>query len=315
MGCESANEQKHLKNTALPIQQVKLTQSENAILQCKSCRDKIKKYIRSLEQKEEKPIEVKEKRRYFRVEKTKFNHSGQKEKNSKQIFKTQKDYHLSKGKLIREFKRIKPIKTSNKFITSMNMNSNLPDKENNSFVVQKIIPKKLKVIKEPKDESKQFSTFWKSPNNILVNSKKIFTDEQNINFCLNNISKEEENKINNYKIKLMLVYFSSIKNLCKYINTNLFNNSFTEQKAIDDLISQLYQSLQILDRKINEFMNFKNIKDDVKVNKEDFEDISSLKENLLLMKNVLNNSMSQNLINIYLDIDNFCKLYDRSKIV
>ena len=231
--------------------------------------------------------EVKEKRRYFRVEKTKFNHSGQKEKNSKQIFKTQKDYHLSKGKLIREFKRIKPIKTSNKFITSMNMNSNLPDKENNSFVVQKIIPKKLKVIKEPKDESKQFSTFWKSPNNILVNSKKIFTDEQNINFCLNNISKEEENKINNYKIKLMLVYFSSIKNLCKYINTNLFNNSFTEQKAIDDLISQLYQSLQILDRKINEFMNFKNIKDDVKVNKEDFEDISSLKENLLLMKNVL----------------------------
>ena len=259
--------------------------------------------------------EVKEKRRYFRVEKTKFNHSGQKEKNSKQIFKTQKDYHLSKGKLIREFKRIKPIKTSNKFITSMNMNSNLPDKENNSFVVQKIIPKKLKVIKEPKDESKQFNTFWKSPNNILVNSKKIFTDEQNINFCLNNISKEEENKINNYKIKLMLVYFSSIKNLCKYINTNLFNNSFTEQKAIDDLISQLYQSLQILDRKINEFMNFKNIKDDVKVNKEDFEDISSLKENLLLMKNVLNNSMSQNLINIYLDIDNFCKLYDRSKIV
>jgi len=259
--------------------------------------------------------EVKEKRRYFRVEKTKFNHSGQKEKNSKQIFKTQKDYHLSKGKLIREFKRIKPIKTSNKFITSMNMNSNLPDKENNSFVVQKIIPKKLKVIKEPKDESKQFNTFWKSPNNILVNSKKIFTDDQNINFCLNNISKEEENKINNYKIKLMLVYFSSIKNLCKYINTNLFNNSFTEQKAIDDLISQLYQSLQILDRKINEFMNFKNIKDDVKVNKEDFEDISSLKENLLLMKNVLNNSMSQNLINIYLDIDNFCKLYDRSKIV
>ena len=54
MGCESANEKKHLKNSALPIQQVKLTQSENAILQCKSCRDKIKKYIRSLEQKEEK---------------------------------------------------------------------------------------------------------------------------------------------------------------------------------------------------------------------------------------------------------------------
>ena len=62
-------------------------------------------------------------------------------------------------------------------------------------------------------------------------------------------------------------------------------------------------------------MNFKNLKDNVKVNKEDFNDISSLKENLLLMKNALNNSMSQNLINIYSDIDNFCKLYDRSTIV
>ena len=113
----------------------------------------------------------------------------------------------------------------------------------------------------------------------------------------------------------MIVYFYSIKNLCKYINTNLFNTTITEQKAIDELISQIYQSLQILDRKINEFMNFKNLKDNVKVNKEDFDDISSLKENLLLMKNVLNNSMSQNLINIYLNIDNFCKLYERSTIV
>jgi hypothetical protein len=256
---------------------------------------------------------TKEKKRYFRVEKTRYNplDHKEKEKNSKQIFKTQKD--LSKGKAIREFKRIKPIKASNKFITSMNSNS--PDKENNSFVVKKVIPKKLKVVKEPKNESKQFNNFWKSQNNILINDNTIFSDEHKINFCFNNISKEQEEKINNYKIKLMLVYFYSIKNLCKYINTNLFNTTITEQKAIDELISQIYQSLQILDRKINEFMNFKNLKDNVKVNKEDFDDISSLKENLLLMKNVLNNSMSQNLINIYLNIDNFCKLYERSTIV
>ena len=255
---------------------------------------------------------ITEKKRYFKVEKQKNIPSDQKEKNSKQIFKTQKDYNLSKGKLVREFKRIKPIKMGNKFITSMNTNS--PDKENNSFAVQKIIPKKLNVIKEQKNESKQFNNFWKSQNSILINNNNIFSDEQKINFCLYNKSNEEEDKINNYRIKLMLVYFSSIKNLCKYINTNLFNTSLTEQKAIDELISQIYQSLQILDRKINEFMNFKNLKDYVKVTKEDFEDISSLKENLLLMKNVLNNSMSQNLINIYSDIDNFCKLYDRSTI-
>ena len=104
----------------------------------------------------------------------------------------------------------------------------------------------------------------------------------------------------------MVVYFYSIKNLCKYINSNFFNTSLTEQKAIDDLILQIYQSLHILDRKINQFMHFENF---VRVNKEDFDDISSLKENLLLMKNTLNNTMSQELINIYIDIDNFCKLY------
>jgi hypothetical protein len=256
---------------------------------------------------------INRKKRYFRVEKTKYNPLENKEKESKKIFKTQKDYHFSKGKIFREFKRINPKKANNKFITSMNKNSS--DKENNSFFVQKIFPKKLKVIKEKKNESKQFNDFWKSQNNILIDNKNIFSDEQKINFCFDNISNEEKEKINNYKIKLMLVYFYSIKNLCKYINTNLFNSSVTEQKAIDELISQIYQSLQILDRKINEFMNFKNFKDNVKVNKEDFNDISSLKENLLLMKNLLNNSMSQNLINIYSDIDNFCKLYDRSTIV
>ena len=122
-------------------------------------------------------------------------------------------------------------------------------------------------------------------------------------------SEVKEKNLNCYKIKLMLVYFYSIKNLCKYINNNFFNTSLNEQKVIDELIYQIYQSLQILDRKINEFKIFQNIKDDIRVKSEDFYDISSLKENLLLMKNVLNNSMSQNLINIYIDIDNFCKLF------
>ena len=248
-----------------------------------------------------------EKRRYFRVEKTKYNTLEQKEKNSKKIFKTQKDYHLAQVKAVREFKRIKP-NNYNKFVTITNADS--PDKESNSFTPKKIIPKKLSVIKEPKIESKHISNFWKSQNEILDNSNHIFSDKQNINYCFNNITNIEEKSMNNYRIKLLLVYFYSIKNLCKYINTNFFNTSLTEQKAIDELITQIYQSLQILDRKINEFMNFKNMTDNVKINKGDFDDISSLKENLLLMKKTLNNSMSQKLINIYSNIDNFCKLYD-----
>ena len=107
----------------------------------------------------------------------------------------------------------------------------------------------------------------------------------------------------------MVVYFYSIKNLCKYINNNFFNTSLPEQKTIDDFIYQIYQSLQILNRKINEFKLFQNLKNVIQVNKDDFYDISSLKENLLLMKNSLNNSMSQNLINIYTNIDNFCRIY------
>ena len=54
MGCESANEKRHVRNSA--NKQVQLTAIEKAILDCKSCRDRIKKYIKSLEQKEEKSM-------------------------------------------------------------------------------------------------------------------------------------------------------------------------------------------------------------------------------------------------------------------
>ena len=107
----------------------------------------------------------------------------------------------------------------------------------------------------------------------------------------------------------MLVYFYSIKNLCKYINKNFFNLSINDSKIIDDFLYQVYQDLQILNRKINEFKIFQNFKDNLKLNEDDFRDICSLKENLHLMKNALNNNMSQNLINIYINIENFCRLY------
>ena len=80
-------------------------------------------------------------------------------------------------------------------------------------------------------------------------------------------------------------------------------------KVLDEFIYQLYQDLQILNRKINEFKIFENIKENLKINKEDFCDIASLKDNLLLMKKELNNSISKNLLNVYLNIENFCKVY------
>ena len=260
------------------------------------------------------------KKRYFRVEKTKFNSSTLRRKESKKIFKTQKEYHLSKRKAFRELKRLKFHK-NNKFITITRENLNKEsEKENNSFVVKKIIPKKIKLIKENKKDSKHIYFSNKNENNIINRSNNflnsLFEPDKNNCNIFNNCNKNsvgdeknDEKTLNCYKIKLMLVYFYSIKNLCKYINNNFFNSSFSEQKAIDEFIYQFYQSLQILDRKIKEFKNFQNMKDNMRVNKDDLYDISSLKENLLLMKNILNNSMSQNLINIYSDIDNFCQLY------
>ena len=53
-----------------------------------------------------------------------------------------------------------------------------------------------------------------------------------------------------------------------------------ENKIFDEFIYQLYQNLQILNRKINEFKLFENIKENLKINKEDFCDIFSLKDNL-----------------------------------
>ena len=241
-------------------------------------------------------IKKKEKKKYFRFEKTKIK-KNEDEKDSKKIFRTKKDYHLSRIKAKRELKKLKLL--NSKFISKTknisNQKFNSTNKDKNSFIVKKVLPKKLKLIKVPKKEIKSINNSSDLKNNIILN--------------IDNNSKIDEKNIDNYKIKLMFVYFSSIRNLCKYINQNLFSTTLTEQNEIDEFINQIYQSLQILDRKINEFRPYIQLKNNVNVNKEDFYDISSLKENLLLMKNTLNNSMSQNLINIYIDIDNFCKIY------
>jgi len=243
----------------------------------------------------EKP-QQKEKKKYFRFEKRKSKKIEDK-KDSKIIFRTKKDYHFLRIKARRELKKLKQEKNKIIFTEKNNPNPNInsPNEEKNSFIVKKVYPKKIKLTKVQKKEIKRIHNSSELKDNITVNN--------------DNNSKIDVKNIDNFKIKLMLVYFSSIKNLCKYINKNLFNSSLTEQNAIDEFINQIYQSLQILDRKINEFRPYLQLKNNVSVNKEDFYDISSLKENLLLMKNTLNNTMSQNLINIYIDIDNFCKLY------
>ena len=249
-----------------------------------------------------------EKKSYFRVEKTRYNSSEQKEKNSKKIFTTRKDYNFSKSKAVREFKRIKPNNT-NKFVTTMNITST--NKENNPFIFQKVIPKKLTILKDQKYESKQFNNFWKSKNIILDNTNNKFSDEQKINYYFNNINYNKDETLNNYRIKLMLVYFYSIKNLCKYINKNFFDFAEKENIIVDTFVGQIYQTFRILNMKINEFKIFYFMKDifKAKIKQKDFEDILALKQNFQFMKNVLNKTMSENLNYIYINIENFCKFF------
>ena len=246
------------------------------------------------------------KKKYFRIEKNK--KYSLKENKTKAIFKTKKD--LLNRKTLREIENSKSNK-NNKFITTTIDDTTASVQSDNSFLVQKIIPKKL-IIKEYKNEPKTLlnNCFSNLNDTILfINKRKNFF--HNLFEIENNENNSNNININNYKNKLMLVYFYSIKNLCKYINKNLFNISLKGKgnTVIDEYLYQIYQDLQILNRKINEFKFFENIKDNFKIKKEDFSDIESLKENLLLMKNKLNNSMSQNLINIYINIENFCKIY------
>ena len=233
----------------------------------------------------------KTKKKYFRIEKNRLPYS--KDNKSKAIFKTKKEYNFLNRKTQREEDNQK-IKY-NKFITTTVDDTTASILSENSFVVQNIVPKKL-IVKEKKDGKKHkvMPYFSKMNENILF---------------LNNENKSNNIFIDNYRIKLMYVYFSSIKNLCKYINNNLFKIQKNESNTLDEFLYQIYQDLQILNRKIYEFKFFENIKNNIELNKEDFKDIISLKNNLLLMKNILKNNMSQKLINIYISIDNFCKVY------
>ena len=246
------------------------------------------------------------KKKYFRIEKNKM--SFLKENKRKSIFKTQKDNNLLKRKTKRNEEAKKHGKNK-KFVTITVDETTASVQSDNSFLIQNIIPKRLKV-RECKNHSKNIPNFSKSyENNIFENRRNNFLHylcgTENLENNSNNIDLEK------YKNKLMFVYFYSIKNLCKYINKNLFKKSLNENKSkiLNEFIYQLYQDLQILNRKINEFKLFEGIKENLKINKEDFCDIASLKDNLFLMKKVLNNTMSQNLLNVYLNIENFCKVY------
>lgn len=241
------------------------------------------------------------KKKYFRIEKEKRYNSNSNETHSKAIFKTKKDYNFLRRKTLREIEIPKINKNNNKFITTTIDDTTASAQSENSFLVKNIIPRKLKITKENKKIKNNFSEYNKEQYTLL---RTLFRPENK-----KNEKNDDKNNWENCRIKLMMVYFNSIKNLCKYINKNVFDIDEKENKIIDTFLNQVYQTFRILNRKINEFKVFQYMKEifKSKIKEEDFVDIITLKHNLEFMKNVLNKKMSENLIIIYINVENFCK--------
>jgi len=246
------------------------------------------------------------KKKYFRIEKSKKDLST--EVHSKAIFRTKKDYNFLNRKTLREIEEQKRNKiNNNKFFTTTFDDTTISVQSENSFLVKNIIPRKLILTQEnkkDKNNNKQkyslLQILFKPENNenIQENNKN-----SKINYIKSNLEK--------FRLKLMIVYFHSIKNLCKYINKNFFDIAGKENIIVDAFIYKIYQTFRILNMKIIEFKIFSFMKDifKSKIKKEDFDDILALKHNFQFMRNVLNKTMSDNLIYIYINIDNFCKFF------
>jgi hypothetical protein len=269
------------------------------------------------------------KKKYFRIEKNKPYSS--KESHAKAIFRTKKDYNFLRRKTLREIETQKQNKNNNnnKFITTTVDDTTISAQSENSFLVKNIIPRKLIITQENKKELYNFNEFNKEKYSLL---RTMFRPENNENMPENNknINFQEKNKIQKYgigdfftfngnlekfRIKLMIVHFYSIKNLCKYINKNFFDFAEKENMIVDTFINQVYQTFRILNMKINEFKIFYCLKEifKAKIKQEDFDEINALKQNMQFMKNVLNKKMSENLVNIYINIENFCKIFSPCK--
>jgi len=260
------------------------------------------------------------KKKYFRIEKNKPYSS--KESHSKAIFRTKKDYNFLRRKTLREMEIQKQNKNNNKFITTTVDDTTISAQSENSFLVKNIIPRKLIITQENKKEKYNFNEFNKKKYSLL---RSFFRPENNENLPENNKNSIQKcgiggffsinGNLEKFRIKLMIVHFYSIKNMCKYINKNFFDLAEKENILVDAFINQVYQTFRILNMKINEFKVFYYLKEifKSKIKQEDFNEINALKQNMQFMKNVLNKKMSENLINIYINIENFGKVFSPCK--
>ena len=73
---------------------------------------------------------------------------------------------------------------------------------------------------------------------------------------------------------------------------------------INEYLTQMYQNLQILNKKIELITN----KQSFHINKEDFEMLNILLNHLVYMNKTLNNNISKNITDIYSNLNKFCNI-------
>ena len=129
------------------------------------------------------------KKKYFRIEKNKS--SSLRENKAKRIFKTKKEYNLLKRKTLRDLENEKSIK-NNKFITTTIDETTASLQSDTSFLVQNIIPKKLKIIKENKKDMNNMNYYFQKANDNILFYKR---DNFLLNFLDNKNNSMQKRKM------------------------------------------------------------------------------------------------------------------------
>ena len=238
-----------------------------------------------------------------------------KEKKQMTIFKSvqiTKDIKEKYFKVQRE-----DISINNKNNVSTNYNNGTNSKNNNLLTKNNdnqeqtnhiFITHKDSQISTNTSHSSKKGNYQNNNNGIFITTMNKSCNINKKSLANNNNNIIKDNKYMDeslYKTKLNLVYFESIKKLCNHLNQN-FNQLTHKDKIsnINEYLTQMYQNLQILNKKIELIPN----KQSFHINKEDYEALNILLNHLIYMNKILNNKISKNIVDIYSNLNNFCNI-------
>jgi hypothetical protein len=236
------------------------------------------------------------------------NHMDNKEKKQMTIFKSVQITKDIKEKYFKVQRGDNTINTKNNCSANDNNGLLIKNNDNQDQTNQIFITHKDKQInasinhpsKKGNCQNNNNGIFKTTMDNSSINKKSL--SNKDINEVKNN-NKHLDESI--YKKKLNLVYFESIKKLCNHLNHS-FNQLIHKEKIvnINEYLTQMYQNLQILNKKIELITN----KQSFHINKEDFEMLNILLNHLVYMNKTLNNNLSKNITDIYSNLNKFCNI-------